>query len=340
MEKKKSLACGIIGAGSWGTAVAALLAKKGVKVILWARRGELAEEINKNRRNPDYLSEISLPPGIQATDRKELLSEASFIILAVPSHAVRQTITSFREIVKEKGILSLVKGLEEKSGLRVTEIVQEEIGKDVKIAVLSGPNHAEEVIREIPSATVIASKDEEFARELQELLITSYFRVYTNPDIVGVELAGATKNVMAIAAGISDGLGYGDNTKASLMTRGLAEMMRLGVSFGASPFTYLGLSGVGDLIATCTSRHSRNRYVGEEIGKGRKPSEVVKGMKMVAEGVRTTLAVRKLALKKKIPMPITEEVYSILYEGKDPRESVLELMLRAPKPETPNFLSK
>jgi glycerol-3-phosphate dehydrogenase (NAD(P)+) len=332
---KKIIKCGVIGAGSWGTAISSSLAKKGYQVILWARRSVLAEKINEKHVNPDYLSDVSLPGEVQATSGINDLREADYIIVAIPSHAFRSIVEKFKEVIKDKIILSLTKGLE-KSGLRMSQVLKEVLG-EANIAVLSGPNHAEEVIREVPSATVIASENEDLARELQKLLMTPYFRVYTNPDVIGVELAGATKNVVAIAAGISDGLGYGDNTKASLMTRGLAEMMRLGVACGAHPFTFLGLSGVGDLIATCTSKHSRNRYVGEEIGKGKKLSQVISGMKMVAEGVQTAPAVKKLALKKGISIPITDEVISILYGGKDPKESVLELMLRSPKSEMPAF---
>jgi glycerol-3-phosphate dehydrogenase (NAD(P)+) len=331
----KNLVCGVVGAGSWGTAISSLLAKKGERVIVWARRRELADEINKKHVNKDYLSDVPLPKEIRATNKVEELKEADYIIIAVPSHAFRSIIKEFKNVIEGKTILSLTKGLE-KGGLRMSEVAKDVLG-EVNIAVLSGPNHAEEVIREVPSATVIACENEDLAREFQELLMTPYFRVYTNPDVVGVELAGATKNVIAIAAGISDGLGYGDNTKASLMTRGLAEIMRLGVACGANPFTYLGLAGVGDLIATCTSKHSRNRYVGEEIGRGRKLSEVISGMKMVAEGVKTAPAVKKLAQEKGISMPITDEVIKILYEGKSPKESVLELMLRSPKSEVPSF---
>ncbi len=332
----KNLICGVIGAGSWGTAISSLLAKKGEKVIVWARRRELADEINKKHVNKDYLSDVLLPKEIRATNEVRRLKEADCIIIAVPSHAFRSIIEKFKDVIKGKTVLSLTKGLE-KSGLRMSEVAKDVLD-EVNIAVLSGPNHAEEVAREVPSASVIACENEDLTKEFQELLMTPYFRVYTNPDVIGVELAGATKNVIAIATGISDGLGYGDNTKASLMTRGLAEIMRLGVACGANPFTYLGLAGVGDLIATCTSKHSRNRYVGEEIGKGRKLWEVISGMKMVAEGVKTAPAVKKLAQEKGISMPITDEVIKILYEGKSPKESVLELMLRSPKSEVPSFL--
>jgi glycerol-3-phosphate dehydrogenase (NAD(P)+) len=217
----------------------------------------------------------------------------------------------------------------------MSEVIESELPEEFRkrIGVLSGPNHAEEVSRQIPSATVISALDRKVALKLQEIFMTPYFRVYTNPDIIGVELGGATKNVIAIAAGISDGLGYGDNTKASLMTRGLAEMTRLGVAIGARPLTFSGLSGVGDLIVTCTSRHSRNRAVGEKIGKGMTLEEVSRDMRMVAEGVRTSLAIRCLAEKHGVEMPITKNVTEVLYEGKDPHDSVSDLMTRGAKDE-------
>ncbi len=333
---------GVVGAGSWGTAISHLLAKKGEEVQLWARRNEIAQHINKERRNPVYLAEKELAKGIIASSSlSEVVEAAKLIILAVPSHALRGVVRKIKPFVNSNvPLLSLTKGIEEGSGLRMSQVIKEELGEAVLVAALSGPNHAEEVIAEIPSATVVAGHDEALLEDLQKILITDYFRVYTNSDLIGVEIGGATKNIVALASGISDGLGYGDNTKASLMTRGLAEMVRLGVALGANPLTFLGLSGVGDLIATCTSSHSRNRQVGEQIGRGQSLEEVLSGMTMVAEGVRTTKAVYNLAHRLGVDMPITDKVYQVLYEGKEPRQTVMELMLRAPKAEVKPLLTE
>jgi glycerol-3-phosphate dehydrogenase (NAD(P)+) len=333
---------GVVGAGSWGTAISHLLAKKGEEVRLWARRSEIAQHINEVRHNPIYLTEKELARGLLASNSiREVIEEADLVILAVPSHALRDVVRQIKPFFKSSApVLSLTKGIEEGSGLRMSQVIKEELGEAALVAVLSGPNHAEEVIEEIPSATVVAGYDEALLENLQKVLITDYFRVYTNSDLIGVEVGGATKNIVALASGISDGLGYGDNTKASLMTRGLAEMVRLGVALGADPLTFLGLSGVGDLIATCTSLHSRNRQVGEQIGRGKSLEEVLNSMTMVAEGVRTTRAVYNLARRLGVDMPITDEVYQVLYGGKEPRETVMELMLRAPKSEVKPLLEE
>lgn len=327
----------VVGAGSWGTAISALLAKKDFPVTLWARDSELARVMQASHRNPRYLVDVLVPPNVLITDDLgEALVGAESVVFAVPSHAMRSIVQRAREhLISEVLILSLAKGIEVDSLMRMSEVIESELPEEFRkrIGVLSGPNHAEEVSRQIPSATVISALDRKVALKLQEIFMTPYFRVYTNPDIVGVELGGATKNVIAIAAGISDGLGYGDNTKASLMTRGLAEMTRLGVAIGARPLTFSGLSGVGDLIVTCTSRHSRNRAVGEKIGKGMTLEEVSRDMRMVAEGVRTSLAIRCLAEKHGVEMPITKNVTEVLYEGKDPRNCVSDLMTRGAKDE-------
>lgn len=322
----------VIGAGSWGTAVGSLLAKKDYDVRLWAMEKEVASGINENHKNPLYLSEIDLPDRLTAdTDITKVIRNADIVVLVVVSHALRGVIKEAKESIDDDMILvSLIKGIETDTHMRMSEVVKDELGKDAesRLAVLSGPNHAEEVSREIPSATVIGSDNESVGKVLQDIFMTSYFRVYTNPDIIGVELAGATKNIVAIAAGMSDGLGFGDNSKASLMTRGLAEITRLGVSIGANPLTFSGLAGVGDLVVTCFSDLSRNRYVGEQVAKGRSLDEVTTRMNMVAEGVMTTKAVEQMRKKLGKTMPITEFVYKVLYMGKSAEECVNELMAR------------
>lgn len=328
----------VLGAGSWGTAIAALLTEKVEKTYLWARRAEIAESINKNHFNPDYLKDAILPKSLEASSSiREVIKDADIVILAVPSSYLRSLLENAKSfILKKVKIVSLIKGIEESTLMRMSEVILDVLGKDFedKLAVLSGPNHSEEVIKKIPTASVIASKNIDCATELQEIFMTDYFRVYTNMDLIGVELGGAIKNVLAIAVGISDGLGYGDNTRATLITRGLAEMKRLGCKLGANPSTLLGLAGLGDLIATATSKHSRNRMVGERIGKGEPLKAIIGSMKMVAEGVKTSRCLFEIAQREKIEMPITEEVVNILYHGKNPKESVLSLMKRKPKPET------
>ncbi|MCX7831787.1 MAG: NAD(P)H-dependent glycerol-3-phosphate dehydrogenase [Actinobacteria bacterium] len=326
----------IIGAGSWGTTLASLLSEIVDEVVLWARRKEIAEEINAYRSNSTYLPGVRLPEKIIATDSLKIaISNADLVIMAVPSKHFREVCNSMVPYVdRNTNFLSVTKGIEADSLLRMSEIISEVFGvSNSSIAVLSGPNHAEEVIKRIPTATVVASENMKLAEELQKILMRDYFRVYTHNDVVGVELAGTMKNVIAIAVGISDGLGYGDNTRATLITRGLAEMVRLGKKMGANPLTFLGLSGIGDLIATATSRHSRNRNFGEEVGKGRKIEEILSSTKMFVEGVVNARSVLQLSEKYGVEMPIVGEVYRIIYERKSPRESVNSLMLRAPKPE-------
>lgn len=284
------------------------------------------------RKHPKYLSNIEIHDGVTATaDLEEAIDPAEIIVMAAPSHAMRAILSSARDMLRgEKAVISLAKGVEENTLLRMSEVMREELHGEMtnRIAVLSGPNHAEEVSKNIPSATVIASPSQRIALELQNVFITPYFRVYTNPDLVGVELGGAIKNVIAIAAGISDGLGYGDNTKASLLTRGLAEMIRLGVAMGADAKTFAGLAGIGDLVVTCMSKHSRNRAVGEMFGRGMVLDQIYAEMNMVAEGIRTATAVPKLAAKHGISMPIAENVEKVLYENKNPFECVSELTSR------------
>lgn len=327
----------VIGAGSWGTAVANLLAKKDYSVYLWAREQQLADYINQNHKNKYYLTDINLSNNlVSSSDFSVVLSDVSAIVLVVPSQHMRQVVRKMKPYLSNSvPVVSLSKGIEIGTNDRMSQVLAKELPNSFKdkIAILSGPNHAEEVSKEIPSATVISSTDKEVAYELQKIFMTPYFRVYTNNDLTGVEFGAAVKNVIAIAAGVSDGLGFGDNTKASLMTRGLAEMTRLGVYFGAKPITFSGLSGVGDLIATATSRHSRNRYYGEQFAKGKSLDEIAVETKMVAEGVKTCLALRQISQECQIELPINEAVVQVLHEGKPPLQAVKDLMSRGAREE-------
>ncbi len=319
----------VVGAGSWGTAVSNLLAKKGCDVILWGRDGGVVSRINDDRRNPRYLDDVEINQRVRATDDlASAIAGASIVAWAVPSHAMRGIIDKVASQIAPGTILvSLTKGLEPETGLRMTDIFSE-AAPQAAAAVLSGPNHAEEVSRDIPSATVVATSRSEQAILLQDLFTTPVFRVYRNDDVLGVELGAAVKNVIAIAAGASDGLGYGDNAKASLITRGLAEMTRLGVALGARAETFSGVAGIGDLIATCTSRHSRNRAVGERLAQGKTAVEAEAGLGMIAEGVKTAPAVCKLADQARVEMPICTSVADVIYKGKDVEKCVKELMRR------------
>jgi glycerol-3-phosphate dehydrogenase (NAD(P)+) len=326
----------VVGAGSWGTAFGSITADKGIHTTLWARREELAEAIATGHENPDYLPGIALPPALTAThDLEHAVSDADVVVMAVPSHTFRQNLRDVLVVMSGKApVVSLVKGIEQDTHRRMSEVMQEEGDLPApRIAVVSGPNLAKEIARKQPAASVVASADVDTAARLQDLFMAPYFRVYTNPDVVGVEIGGCTKNVIAIAAGIADGLGFGDNAKASLMTRGLAELARLGVAMGGNALTFAGLAGMGDLIATCMSNLSRNRHVGEELGKGRKLDEVVTEMNMVAEGVKTSGPVCALGEQFGVEMPISEHVVKVLYEDVPAKEMVKSLMLREAKPE-------
>ena len=327
----------VIGGGSWGTAFARLLVNAGVIAELVCRRPEQAEAINRDHRNPDYLSDIGLPAELVAsTFDSNSIRLADLVVMAIPSKAFREVINRFAGVIRpEAPVLSLAKGLEPETYKRMSQVLAAELPAPAagRIAVLSGPNHAEEVALDIPSASTVAASDIGLAKSIQKLVSTPSFRVYVNPDIIGVELCGATKNVIALAAGMSDGLGFGDNTKASLITRGLAEMARLGEKSGADPRTYSGLAGMGDLIATCTSRHSRNRRAGELITQGKTAEEAEKEMGMVAEGLSSARAVLELAWQYELDMPITEQVCEVIYEGKNVLLAVAELMGREPKEE-------
>ncbi|MBS4023022.1 MAG: NAD(P)H-dependent glycerol-3-phosphate dehydrogenase [Dethiobacter sp.] len=330
----------VIGAGSWGTALSLVLAGKCEKVTLWARREELCTAIRETGQNPDYLPGLILPPNVFPTaDLEQAVRGKDFLVLVVPSHAVRTTARMLAPFIREGAVVvNCAKGLEEETLLRMSVVLNEELPSSL-VSVLSGPNHAEEVSRFIPSASVVSANDRLTAERVQELLMTRYFRVYTNKDLVGVELGGALKNVIALGAGISDGLGFGDNTKAALMTRGIIEIARLGVRLGADPLTFAGLSGIGDLVVTCTSKHSRNRNLGYALGQGKKLQELLAGMRMVAEGVRTTHTAWSLSQQYDVEMPITYEMNQMLFNGKDPRQAVGDLMQRGKTHEKEDIIS-
>ena len=326
----------VLGGGSWGTALAVLLGSRGQDVSMWEFFDERVQAMVAGRENKAMLPGIKIPESITITSRmEEALPGADMVLLVVPSHVLRETVEKAAGLMtgSEKVVIA-TKGVERETLKRMSQVVEEVagVGQD-RIAVLVGPSHAEEVARELPTAIVSSSLNEETAEYVQENFATPMFRVYTNTDIVGVEIGVAVKNVIAIAAGITDGLGFGDNTKGALLTRGLAEITRLGVKMGARPQTFAGLAGIGDLITTCTSQHSRNRFVGQELGKGRKLKDILEGMVMVAEGVRTTQSAVGLARKYEVEMPISEEVNKILFEDKPPKEAIKDLMLRSPKPE-------
>lgn len=324
----------VLGAGGWGTALAVLLSERNNEVILWEFFDDYAKVLDAKRENIKFLKGVKIPKTIKIiSDLKLALESSDFIVLAIPSHILRSLLKNIKKLdFKKKIFISVIKGIEQKTLMTPTQVIKDELG-EVKTAVLSGPSHAEEVGRRVPTTVVVASKDKKLADTIQAMFFTNYFRTYTRTDVMGVELGGCVKNVIAIAAGTLDGLKTGDNTKAALITRGLAEMRRLGVAMGAEEDTFFGLSGIGDLIVTCDSRHSRNRSVGEQLGQGRKIEEILDGMVMVAEGVKTTLSIHQLSKKYKVDMPICNEVYQVLYKGKSPYGSVGDLMKRPAKSE-------
>lgn len=328
---------GMLGAGSWGTALAVLLSSKGYDVRLWEYFPDLVDKLKTYRENKTMLPGIVIPENIKITnDIFEAVIDSEIIVSAVPSHVVRTLAEMIRSIdLSKKLIVSVSKGIENETLLRVSQIFSDVIPhfSPEQFIVLSGPSHAEEVSRFIPTTVVTASSSLENAKKIQHIFMTETFRVYSHTDVIGVELGGSLKNIIAIAAGIGDGVGFGDNTKAALITRGLVEMTRLGTSMGSDPLTFAGLSGMGDLVVTCMSRHSRNRYVGEEIGKGKTLKQVLSEMVMVAEGVKTTKSAYDLAKKYDTEMPITEEVYKTLFENKNPKDAVFDLMTRGAKQE-------
>jgi glycerol-3-phosphate dehydrogenase (NAD(P)+) len=331
----------VIGSGSWGTAVAALAAGH-AETVLWARRADLARAIEQRRENPDYLPGVRLPDRLHATaSLGDAVGAADVVVMGVPSHGFRAVLTAARDSLRPVGalgvppIISLAKGIEQETLLRMTEVVADVLPEHPRerTGVLTGPNLAHEVVLGQPAAAVIALPDDEVATVLQQLFMAPTFRVYTNHDVIGCEIAGALKNVMALAAGMAHGLGYGDNAKAALITRGLAELTRLGVVLGGEPLTFSGLAGMGDLVATCTSDRSRNRHVGIELGRGRRLADIVAETKMVAEGVRTTAAALDLAARHEVEMPIAEQVGAVLSGTRQPAEVVAALMLRSAKAE-------
>ncbi|MFZ3102391.1 MAG: NAD(P)H-dependent glycerol-3-phosphate dehydrogenase [Desulfitobacteriaceae bacterium] len=321
----------VYGAGSWGTALAVLMSKVGHEVALIGRNSEEMEAMKCSRENVRYLPSIALPVNLEITTDLASLS-AETVIFSIPSHGVREVARLAKPYLQQDTIIvNTAKGLEEGTQLRLSQVIAEEL-PGLPIAVLSGPSHAEEVGQAMPTTVVVAS-ELPIAEKIQGLMMTPEFRIYTNPDVIGVELGGALKNVIALCTGIAEGLGFGDNTKAALMTRGLAEIARLGVALGGNPLTFAGLSGVGDLIVTCTSLHSRNRRAGVALGQGKLLEQVLKDVGMVVEGVKTTKVAYELGRTQGISMPIVEQAYAVLFEGKDPKAAVFELMGRGKRHE-------
>lgn len=321
----------VLGAGSWGTALGIVLADNNHHVKLWTHRPEQAKAINNTHKNEKYL-EIMIPEEIKAFhDLEEAIKDSEAIIIVVPTKAIRDVCAQLNSILKHSPvIIHATKGIEPDSFKRVSEIISEELDRYnyEDIVVLSGPSHAEEVARRQPTTVTVSSVNNKLAKYAQDLFINEAFRVYTSTDVIGIELGGALKNIIALGAGISDGLGFGDNAKAALLTRGLAEIARLGTSLGANPLTFLGLPGVGDLVVTCTSAHSRNWRAGNLLGRGQSLPQVLDQMGMAVEGVRTTKAAYQLASKKNVEMPITSGLYEVLFNNKNPKEVVENLMNR------------
>ncbi|NLW16623.1 MAG: NAD(P)H-dependent glycerol-3-phosphate dehydrogenase [Firmicutes bacterium] len=330
-------AAAVIGAGSWGTALAArVLSHNFDRVTIWSRRDKLALAINEERENKKYLPGVAIPPHVVATSSLiEATQGQDLLVFAIPSAHLREVLKKVAPLLSTPvDIVNTAKGFEPNTLQRLSEVIEEEIGSKARsIGVLSGPNHAEEVGQDMPSASVVSSVDRDAAQRLQDAFFTPNFRVYTNHDIIGVELGGALKNIIALAAGIADGMGFGDNTKAMLITRGLGEVVRLGVCLGADPRTFAGLSGIGDLIATCTSKHSRNWNAGFKIGQGQTLKEVTGGTHMVIEGAFATQATYKLAQRHKVEMPLTEALYRVLFADQEPRVTLVEMMNRVRKHE-------
>ncbi|EIJ78692.1 NAD(P)H-dependent glycerol-3-phosphate dehydrogenase [Bacillus methanolicus PB1] len=331
MERQREKVA-VIGAGSWGTALAMVLADNGHEVRIWGHKHSQIEEINREHTNQKYLPGIYLPESIIGfSSLKEVLKDIEVMILAVPTKAIREVLGKLRDIQETPlTIVHVSKGIEPDTLLRISEMIEEEMPdthlKDV--VVLSGPSHAEEVSLRHPTTVTVSSKNMNAAEKIQDLFMNQNFRVYTNPDMIGVEIGGALKNIIALAAGISDGIGYGDNAKAALITRGLAEIARLGTKMGANPLTFSGLAGIGDLIVTCTSVHSRNWRAGNLLGKGKNLEEVLNNMGMVVEGVPTTKAAHQLARKYSVKMPISDALFNVLFNGVNPKDAVDTLMAR------------
>ena len=327
----------MIGTGSWGTALALVLNENKHEVRCWTIDEKQIKTINETRENKDYLPGVKIPQEIKvSTELEKSIDGAELIVSALPSQVTRNVVEKIKKLnmLKDPIWVTVSKGIENNSYLRISQVIAEAGNVNPgKIVALSGPSHAEEVGRKIPTAIVSASTDLASAKIVQDTFMTKYLRVYANTDVIGVELGGALKNIIALAAGICDGAGFGDNTKAALITRGLVEINRLGVEMGAQSDTFAGLSGMGDLIVTCMSQHSRNRYVGEQIGKGRKLQEILDEMVMVAEGVKTTLSAYELSQKYGVDMPITEQIYLTLFKEKAPQQAMIDLMTRESKVE-------
>lgn len=334
---------GVLGAGSWGTALAVHLAARGsdrdpqtgLDVVLWARRAEFAEQLQSERRNQQYLPDVAFPDNLRATHELEAVVDADVVLVVVPSHGYREVVRQFLELVPPGGppkiLVSGTKGIETETLHRMSEVTLDEAAntnREVRFAVLAGPSFAAELARDMPTAAVVASADDDLARQLRASLGSPYFRLYSTRDVVGVEIAGTTKNVIAIAAGVVAGLGFGHNTLAALLTRGLHEITRLSVAGGGDPRTLAGLGGMGDLVLTCTGGLSRNRQLGIELAQGRTLAEISGATSMVAEGVRNSLAIARLAERHGVEMPITQQMVEVLYQGKHPRQSMEMLMSR------------
>ncbi len=328
----------IIGAGSFGTALSIVLARAGNKVQLWARESEIAYGINNHHRNPEYISDVTLPDSVICyTDLEESLDDPDMVVFATPSHVMREISSRIKPFLNgDEMVVSVAKGIENDTFQTMSQVLSEVLEGtiiDDHIGVISGPSHAEEVSKFKPTTVVASSYSKRTTKIIQDTFLTPMFRVYLNYDIIGVEIGGSVKNIMAIAAGIVDGAELGDNAKAALMTRGLHEMKRLGMQLGASQDTFSGLAGMGDLVVTCTSEHSRNRYVGYHIGEGQSLEEVTSKMNMVAEGVKTCRSVFDWSRKLGVEMPITAAVYRVLFEGEAPKDMLYDLMTRNPKEE-------
>lgn len=331
MDNKKVV---ILGDGGWGTALAMVLCRKGINPVIWGAFPDYLKSMEATRKNEKYLSGIDLPSNLSfESDLRKVVTESDVIVTVIPTVHLRNVLSQLEGVdITDKVFVSCTKGIEKDSLKTPTGVICEVLG-EINYVVLSGPSHAEEVAKAIPTCVVTASKNEELAAEIQSMFMEENFRVYRSGDVAGVEMGGAIKNVIGIAAGICDGLGYGANTKSALLSRGAVELQRLGVALGASSETIFGLSGMGDLMTTCFSPHGRNRMVGERLGKGEKIDEIIASMEMVAEGVNTTESAYQLAKREKVEMPIIEEVYKVLYQGKDPKESISDLMMRSSKSE-------
>ena len=320
----------VLGDGGWGTAIAIVNARRNNDVLLWSAFPDYAKVIQEKRENIKFLPGVPLPDSLKiSSDLKEVIESSDIIVFAIPTQFLRTTLEKLKAFdLRSKTFVSVAKGIEKNTCLRPSEIIHSILGKELKLVVISGPSHAEEVARNTPTLVVAASEDEKSAELVQAAFMDTYFRVYVQNDLVGAELGGALKNVIAIAAGICDGLKFGDNTKAGLISRGLLEMTRLGIKFNANPNTFFGLSGLGDLATTCYSDHGRNLRVGRELGEGKKIKEILAGMEMVAEGVATAESVKHLCEKVDLDLPIMGEVFQVLFQDKDPQKAVMDLLHR------------